>query len=194
MARELGKTLIPPNVIKMLEERERAVDKARAAVGAGATRVELTGDVSGVQIDGMPAEPGDRTLSRETRIQLGGAMLIIRPPAELQSAETVLVNARDDLSAVLADHGVASVADARTHNEAARDAAANARTLEVKIAGMTPAVPLLGIAGGASTLKTFVAGLHESAEGEGSEEGPDLDALTAIAAEADSACESRGRR
>ena len=187
VARELGKTLIPPNLIKMLEERERAVDKARAAVEAGATRVEFTGDVSGVQIDGMPAEPGDRTLSRETRIQLGGAMLIIRPPAGLQSAETVLANARDDLDAALADHGVASVADARTRNEAARDAAANARTLEARIAGLTPAVGLLGIADGASALKAFVAGLQESAEGEGSEEGPDLNALTAIVAEADSA-------
>ncbi|WP_010188434.1 AAA family ATPase [Sphingomonas sp. PAMC 26605] len=186
-ARALGTTAIPASIIKVLEERERAVDKARAAVEAGATLVEFAGDVSGVQIDGMPAQPGDRTLSRETRIQLGGAMLIIRPPVGLQSAQTVLANARDDLAAALADDGVTSVADARTRNEVARDAGANARTLEARIAGITPAVPLLGIAGGASALKSFIAGLQESAEGEGSEAGPDLHALTVIAAEADSA-------
>ncbi|TCP85022.1 DNA repair exonuclease SbcCD ATPase subunit [Sphingomonas sp. PP-CE-1A-559] len=185
-ARELGATVIPPSVIKTLEERERGVDKARAAVEAGATRIEFAGDVSGVRIDGMPAEPGDRTLSRETRIQFDGAELIIRPPAGLQSAETALANARDDLGAALTDHGVTSVADARSRNEVARDAVANVRTLEARIVGITPAVPLLGIAAGASALKTFITGLPESAEGEGGEE-PDVNALTVIAAEADSA-------
>lgn len=185
-ARELGATVIPASVIKALEERERAVDKARAAVEAGATRVEFAGDVSGLRIDGLPAEPGDRTLSRETRIQLGKAELIIRPPAGLQSAETALANARDDLGAALTDHGVTSVADARSRNEVARDAVANVRTLEARIVGITPAVPLLGIAAGASALKTFMAGLPESAEGEGGDE-PDVTALTVIAAEADSA-------
>lgn len=186
-ARVLGTTLIPTSIIKALEERERAVDKARAAVEAGATRIELIGDVSGVRIDGAPADPGDRTLSRETRIQLGAAELIIRPPAGLRAAETELANARDDLGAILADHGVTSVADARARNELARDAVANARTIEARIAGITPAVPLLGLHAGAAALKTFVAGLQESAEGEGSGEEPDLDALKVIVGEADSA-------
>ncbi|MFH7191186.1 hypothetical protein ACHWGL_30240, partial [Klebsiella pneumoniae] len=113
------------------------------------TRVEFAGDVSGVRIDGMPVERGDQTLSRETRIQLGGAELIIRPPAGLQSAETALANARDDLGAALADHGVTSVADARSRNEVARDAVANVRTLEARISGITPAVALLGLDAGA---------------------------------------------
>ncbi|TCM04525.1 ATP-binding protein [Sphingomonas sp. PP-CC-3G-468] len=186
-ARKLGTTAIPPSVIKALEERERAVDKARAAVEAGATRVEFAGDVSGVRIDGMPVERGDQTLSRETRIQLGEAELIIRPPAGLQSAETALANARDDLGAALADHGVTSVADARSRNEVARDAIANVRTLEARISGITPAVALLGLDAGASALKTFMAGSPESTEGEGNEEGPGVDALSVIAAEADSA-------
>ncbi|RZL75588.1 MAG: hypothetical protein EOP66_10880, partial [Sphingomonas sp.] len=118
---------------------------------------------------------------------LGEAELIIRPPAGLQSAEAALANARDDLGAALADHGVTRAADARSRNEVARDAVANVRTLEARIVGLTPAVPLLGIAAGASALKTFMAGLPESAEGEGSGEEPDVDALTVIAAEADSA-------
>ena len=186
-ARELGTTVIPASVIRTLEERERAVDKSRAAVEAGATRVEFAGDVSGVRIDGMPVERGDQTLSRETRIQLGEAELIIRPPAGLQSAETELANARDDLGSALADHGVTSVTDARSRNEVARDAVANGRTLEARIAGITPAVPLLGLEAGAAALKTFMAGLPDSAEGEGGEMGPDVNAFTVIAAEADSA-------
>jgi len=183
----LGTTLIPTSIIKALEERERAVDKASAAVEAGATRIEFIGDVSGVRIDGLPADPGDRTLSRETRIQLGAAELIIRPPAGLRAAETELANARDDLGAILADHGVTSVADARARNEVARDAVANARTIEARIAGITPAVPALGLHAGAAALKTFVAALPESAEGAGSGEQPDLDALKVTVGEADSA-------
>lgn len=186
-ARALGATVIAASVIKALEDRERAVDKARAAVEAGATRVEFAGDVSGVEIDGIPATPGDRTLSRETRIRLGGAEVIIRPPAGLQSAETTLANARDDLAATLADHGVASVADARARNEAARDAVANGRTIEARIVAVTPAVPSLGIAAGASAVKSFVAGLSERADAEAGQEEPDLAALTVAAADTDSA-------
>lgn len=186
-ARVLGRTLIPTSVIKTLEERERAVDKARAAVEAGATRIEFIGDVSGVRIDGTPADPVEQTLSRETRIQLGAAELIIRPPAGLRAAETELANARDDLGAVLADHGVTSVADARARNEIARDAVANARTIEARIVGITPAVPLLGLHAGAAALKTFVGALQESAEGEGSDDEPDLDTLKMLLDEADSA-------
>ncbi|MDA4833590.1 hypothetical protein NY536_19315, partial [Enterobacter hormaechei] len=88
-----------------LEERERAVDKARAAMDAGATRIEFAGDVSGLTIDGAAAERGDRMLSRETRIRLGDAELIIRPPVGLQGAETALANATDDLNSALAEHG-----------------------------------------------------------------------------------------
>jgi hypothetical protein len=69
-------------------------------------------------------------LSRETRIRLGDAELIIRPPVGLQGAETALANATDDLNSALAEHGVESVAAARDRNEAARDAVANLRTLE----------------------------------------------------------------
>jgi hypothetical protein len=37
--RQLATATIPATVIKALEERERAVDKARAAMDAGATRI-----------------------------------------------------------------------------------------------------------------------------------------------------------
>ncbi|CAM3047767.1 MULTISPECIES: AAA family ATPase [Bacteria] len=183
--RQLATATIPATVIKALEERERAVDKARAAMDAGATRIEFAGDVSGLTIDGAAAERGDRMLSRETRIRLGDAELIIRPPVGLQGAETALANATDDLNSALAEHGVESVAAARDRNEAARDAVANLRTLEARIAGITPAVTLLDVEAGASALKLFIAGLREGAEGEGSGEEPDVEALTIASREAD---------
>ncbi len=124
---------------------------------------------------------------RETRIRLGDAELIIRPPVGLQGAETILGNATDDLNAGLAEHGVESVAAARARNEAARDAVANLRTLEARIVGITPAVTLLDIEAGASALKLFIAGLPEGAEGEGSGEEPDVEALTIASGEADTA-------
>jgi len=185
--RQLATAVIPTTVIKALEERQRAVDKARAAVDAGATRLEIAGDVSGLTIDGAAAERGDQMLSRETRIRLGNAELIIRPPLGLQGAETVLANAIDDLNAGLAEHGVKSVAAARVRNEAVRDAVANLRTLEARIGGITPAVPLLAIEAGASALKLFLAGLQGGAEGEVSDESTDVKALTVEAGEADTA-------
>ena len=155
--------MIPADVIKVLEAKERAVDKARAALEAGATRIEFVGDVSGVTIDGAGAELGGRTLARETRIGFGAAELIIRPPADVGSAETALENASDDLRAALAEHDVPGVAAARSRNEAAREAAANIRTLEARITGITPASTLLGIEAGAAALKLFIAGLAEGA-------------------------------
>lgn len=178
-ARRLSKTLLTPDVLEALEAKERTVDKARAAVDAGATRIEFVGDVGGLTIDGAEVEPGSRTLSRETRIRLGAAELIVRPPVGAQSAEKVLANATEDLATALSEHGVASVAAARARNEAARDAIANLRTLEARITGITPASVLLGIEAGAAALKLFVGGLDESAEDEGSDEAvEDVEALT----------------
>jgi len=173
VARTLGSTLLAADVLKAFEEKERAVDKARAALDAGATRIEFVGDVSGLTIDGAGVKPGSRTLSRETRIRLGAAELIVRPPVGTQNAEAVLANATEDLTTALAEHGVTSVAGARARNQAARDAIANLRTIEAKITGITPASVLLGIEAGAAPLKLFIGGLDESAEGEGSDEPTD---------------------
>ena len=185
-ARKLGGTLLSPDVLKALEAKERAVDKARAAVDAGATRIEFVGDVSGLTVDGAGVEPGSRTLSRETRIRFGAAELIIRPPTGAQSADTALANATDDLATALAEHGVTSVAAARARSEAARDAIAGLRTLEARITGITPANTLLGIEAGVAALKLFIGRLDESAEGEGSDEpADDVDALAIAVRDAD---------
>ena len=172
-ARTLGSTLLAADVLKAFEEKERAVDKARAALDAGATRIEFVGDVSGLTVNGAGVEPGSRTLSRETRIRIGAAELIVRPPVGTQNAEAALANATEDLTTALAEHGVTSVAGARARNQAARDAIANLRTLEAKITGITPASVLLGIEAGAAPLKLFIGGLDESGEGEGSDEPTD---------------------
>ena len=180
-ARSLSGILLSPDVLKALEAKERAVDKARAAVDAGATRIEFAGDVSGLTVDGAKVEPGSRTLSRETRIRLGAAELIVRPPVGAQSAETALANVTEDLATALAEHGVTSVAAARARNEAARDAIANLRTLEARITGITPASMLLGIKAGAAALTLFIGGLDESAEGQGGDEPAEDVAALAIA-------------
>jgi AAA domain len=185
-ARTLGGTVLTSAVLKALEEKERAVDKARAALEAGATRIEFVGDVSGLTVDGAGAEPGSRTLSRETRIRLGDAELIVRPPVGTQNAEAALANATEDLTTALAEHGVTSVAGARARNQAARDAIANLRTLEAQITGITPASVLLGIEAGAAPLKLFIGGLDESAEGEGSDDPTnDVENLGIAVSEAD---------
>ena len=185
-ARRLGSRLLTSDVLKALEVKERAVDKARAAVDAGATRIEFVGDVGGLTVDGIAVEPGTRTLARETRIRLGAAELIVRPPVGAQSAEAALTNATQDLAAALAERGVTSVAAARARNEAARDAIANLRTLEARITGITPASMLLGIKAGAAALKLFIGALDERAEGEGSDEpADDVEALTIAVRDAD---------
>ena len=185
-ARTLGVTLLSADVLKALEAKERAVDKARAAVAAGATRIEFVGDLSGLMVDGVGVEPGSRTLSRETRICFGAAELIVHPPAGAQSAQTALANAIEDLTTALAEHSVTSVAAARSRNEAARDAIANLRTFEARITGITPAIMLLGIEAGAAALKLFIGGIDESADGEGSDEPvDDVEALTIALRDAD---------
>lgn len=185
-ARTLGRTLLSAEVLKALEEKERAIDKARAAVDAGATRIEFVGDLSGLTVDGAGVEPGDRTLSRETRIRLGAAELIVRPPVGAQSAETALANATEDLATAMAERNVTSVAAARARNEAARDAIANLRTLEARITGITLASMLLGLEAGAAALKLFIRGLDESAEDEGSDEpADDVEALAIAVRDAD---------
>ena len=92
--REVASTSIPAATIAELEKGERAIAEARAVLAAGSTTIELTGRVSQITIDGDPFEPGERTLTRETRIALGGdAELVVRPPSTVASAEARLMEA-----------------------------------------------------------------------------------------------------
>lgn len=161
-AKRVSETQIPPSAIEQLEAADRAVAEARAAVDAGSTSVELVGDAPNVKIDGEPLGSALRILSGETRIELGAsAALIIHPPASVQSAQARLTAVADRYKSALADVGVGDLAEARTRAQAARDAVANIRTLEARVAGLTPADRTLGIAPGAEALKLFVSGLEE---------------------------------
>lgn len=185
-ATELSATLIPGETLKELEAHDRAVAEARAAVRAGATIIELVREVPGVTLDGQPMMPGPTTITRETSITLGEAELVIRPPVSATSAEARLAEALEVQAFALAEVDVKDLAAARARNDAARDAAANLRALDVQIRAETPADELLGLAAGPEALKLFVTALEDEAEEEAQGED-DLDALAGAVEEAEAA-------
>src|SRR3546814_1234902 len=70
-ARNQAAQVIPAEAFARLEANDRAVAEARAAVNAGATTIELTGDATGITIGGEPLTPNSpRTLTGETQIAL----------------------------------------------------------------------------------------------------------------------------
>ena len=150
-ARNQAAQVIPAEAFARLEANDRAVAEARAAVNAGATTIELTGD--------EPLTPNSpRTLTGETQIALGGGILVIRPPATAASAEARLAELLERQELELAEWDVVGLAAARTRNDTARDAQGTVQLLETKITGLTPAQPLLDLAAGPDALKLFVAG------------------------------------
>ncbi|UZW58217.1 AAA family ATPase (plasmid) [Sphingobium sp. JS3065] len=158
-ARNQAAQVIPAEAFARLEANDRAVAEARAAVNAGATTIELTGDATGITINGEPLTPNSpRTLTGETQIALGGGILVIRPPATAASAEARLAELLERQELELAEWDVAGLAAARTRNDTARDAQGTVQLLETKIAGLTPTQPLLDLAAGPDALKLFVAG------------------------------------
>ncbi|WP_333885290.1 AAA family ATPase [Sphingobium yanoikuyae] len=159
-ARDQAARVIPAEAFARLEANDRAVAEARAAVNAGATTIELTGDATGITISGEPLTPNiPHTLTGETQIALGGGILLIRPPATAASATARLAELLKRQELELAEWDVADLAAARTRNDASRDAKGTVQLLETKITGITPAQPLLDLAAGADALKLFVAGV-----------------------------------
>ncbi|WP_454890467.1 AAA family ATPase [Sphingopyxis chilensis] len=159
-ARHQAARVIPAVAFARLEANDRAVAEARAAVNAGATMIELTGDATGITIGGEPLTPNSpRTLTGETQIALGGGILVIRPPATAASAEARLAELLERQDLELAEWDVAGLAAARTRNDTARDAQGTVQLLETKIIGLTSAQPLLDLAAGPDALKLFVAGV-----------------------------------
>ena len=183
-AKALAATAIPAEMISELEANDRAVGQAQAVVDAGATRLMLSGVSDGVSIDGEPMEVGERTITRPARITFGEAELIVSPPVAAASAEETLAVALRKRKAALDEVQVADLAAARSRNEAARDAAAELRTLTARIEAATPADDTLELAAGADALKLMVADLE--AEIAGAEISvPDLNGLKATREEAD---------
>ena len=175
-AKQLSATLIPAKAIALLEANDRAVAEAYAMVNAGAPLILLTGNTAGILIDGETALAGERTLTRETRITLGEAELLIRPPVAAASAEEALIAAQRKQRAALDEYGVHDVAEARTRNDRARDAAAELRTLQARIDATTAADAILGLDAGADALKLFMAEVRD--ETEAADDKPDMAALT----------------
>lgn len=184
-AETLADSIISADLIADLEEHDREVATAQAIVDSGATRISLSGRADGITLDGVPMSLGERILTAETRIAFGGAELVVSPPATAASAEETLISALQSRAEALAELKVADLAAARLRNEAARDAAAEVRTLTARIATVTPADDLLLLSAGADSLKLFVAELGV-ADGVGVTAG-DLPDIVALAEAVDAA-------
>jgi hypothetical protein len=148
---------VPAQVLDDLDAAEREVVRHRTLLEADGTRVELVG-ASGLTRDGAPLAPGEWTLTRETRIGLpGGGELVLRPPQALAGAQAALDAASARRAALLDKWALASPAEARARNEAAREAQRHAETLTARILAAAPADRDLALAAGADALKAFVA-------------------------------------
>lgn len=176
-ANTLAATAIKPETIAELEANDRVVGQAQAIVAAGATRLTLSGATDGITIDGEPMKAGERTLTREALITIGAAELIVSPPAAAASAQETLASALRKRKAALEELGVADLAAARAQNEAARDAAAELRTIAARIQAVTPADEVIQLAAGAEALKLFVTELQEEV-GDIDDALPDIGGLT----------------
>lgn len=186
-ARQTAATLVPAETIERLEAHERAIAKAEAELAAGATHIALIGETGTITIDGEPMLAGERVLTRETRIGVGDdAVLVIRPPATSGSAEAILAAAVEQRRSALEELAVDSLAAARARNDAAREAAAEVKSLVARIEALTPADSSLGIAAGPEALKLFVSMCDVPAAEDGEGE-TDIDALRAALEEAETA-------
>ena len=176
-AKTLAATAIGQDSIAEFEANDRAVGQAQAVVATGATRLTLSGSTDGIIIDGEPMKAGERTLAREARITIGGAELIVSPPPAAASAEETLTSALRKRKAALDELGIADLAAARARNEAARDAAAELRTIAARIEAVTPADEIIQLAAGAEALKLLVTELQDEL-GDGDAALPDIAGLT----------------
>lgn len=185
-AKTLAATLIPSKTMDVLEANERAVAEARARRSAGATSIMLSGETSGISINGEPASPCERTLTGMTIVRLGDAKLVITPPAGAASAEEALSSALKKQQSTLEELDVVDLAGARARNDAARDAASELRTIAARIEATTPADENVGLAAGADSLKLFIFELVDEV-GAVEADLPDVAALTNALEVADSA-------
>lgn len=148
---------VPAQVLEDLAAAEREVVRHAALLEADGTRVELIG-AQGVTKDGAPLDPGEWTLTRETRIGLpGGGELVLRPSQALAGAQAALDGAQGRRAALLTQWQVATLAEAQGRAEAAREAARALETLAARVLAAAPADRDLGLAAGADPLRAFVA-------------------------------------
>ena len=185
-ASTLAKTALTPEQLTILEDDERVVAEARAGVVSGAAVIALSGDPAGITIDGVPMSTGERTLTRETRLSIGAAELIIRPPTTAAGAELLLEEALRRQQQHFDELGASDLAAARRRNDDARDAAAEMRTLDARVVALTPAVPVLDLSAGAEALKLLIAELGPETDASTDASESDLVVLSGQAADAES--------
>ncbi|WP_068083722.1 AAA family ATPase [Novosphingobium rosa] len=179
-----SKTGIDAATVKRLEDLERDVVVAKAALDAGATRIEIERhDGIAVHVDGLAVE-GAVDATRETRIDVGThATILVKPPSTgAGSVAAAYETAMDRLADALASAGVADAADARCQVEAARIAGQSLEAIRLKIATLCAADPLIALVAGADALKALDIPAAGSAADEG--KAPDLALLEKEAREA----------
>ncbi len=82
--------------------------------------------------------------------------------------------------------GLASLEEARSRNDTARDAVAELRTIAARISAVTPADDVIGLAAGPDALKLFIAEMNDESETVEADI-PDITLLTARLEDADTA-------
>ncbi|THE19185.1 hypothetical protein E1J17_02155 [Kocuria rosea] len=128
-------TEIDEDVLDALERAERAAEKAEAELAAGSARVELTalgrarpitrGD-STEEI--APEEPWSVPVTDEVEVEIPGEWrLRVFPEQGIAARRDAARTAREKFTALLARHGVDSVAEARTEWRAAQELAQQVR-------------------------------------------------------------------
>ena len=182
-AKKAASAAIDPELVAQLEGHDRAVAAAEAVVRAGATRITLSGQATGVTCNGEPMNPGSRVLTEEVLLRVGGTQLLISPPSAAASAADELAAARQKRAVTLEQVKVADVSAARACNEAARDAAAQLQSIDLQIAALTPADDALTLTSGAAALKLFVANLSEPAASAQHGAAVDMQSLSTAVAE-----------
>lgn len=157
---------VPVQVLGDLAAAERDVVRHRTLLEADGTRVELIGGAHAVTRDGAALEPGEWTLTRDTRIGLpGGGELVLRPSQALAGAQDALDGANTRRAALLTQWQLESLAQAQARTDAAREAQRALETLAIQITAAAPADRDLGLAPGPDALKAFVAA-HPIADAE----------------------------
>lgn len=182
-----SKVRIDADAVSRLEGLERDVVRAKAALDAGATRIEVERhDGTVITADGKPVE-GAIDAVRETRIDVGGhATVVVRPPVSgTAAAGAAHETSLERLSNALSSAGVRDVADARHKVEAARVAGQALEAVRFQIATLCVADPIIRLAAGAAALRALSIPDQQATEGPG--EAPDLPVLEAAAREAGAA-------
>ncbi|AKH44311.1 hypothetical protein FHS61_002953 [Altererythrobacter atlanticus] len=160
----IARTAVPASAFTDLERIEAAIDQERAVLQAGGVRIAFSGSAN-VTLDGENLAEGETTLTREARIALAdGSEIRIHPPANLAGAEYRLEDARARHAALLEELQAGSLAELRSRDRAARDAAVELQGIGKQIEALTAADETLGIAAGAEALKLFIAELPEGAD------------------------------